>query len=176
MHLCLFSNFIFHLPDLSANTQLTEWHSFILWAVVQGSYILQWVVRRRERVGSWYKVPPPFTEDEAVHQKKTYQLSHDARERCRRNVSTVSVDIQSLKLANYPGSRVKQPSQRIFSLWKKQVCRPVVASSANSRGILEKKNVHRVGQGSPWLFKTYLLVQDWKHACEVKVFFNNLGC
>lgn len=53
------------------------------------------------------KIPPlPFSADVAVHQMKKYQLSHEALEPCRRNVRTVSVDIQSHGLGHYSGSRV----------------------------------------------------------------------
>lgn len=64
--------------------------------------------RQNTRAGrKLIKNPPlPFSADEAVHQMKKYQLSHEALEPCRRNVRRVSVDIQSHGLGHYSGSRV----------------------------------------------------------------------
>lgn len=51
-------------------------------------------------------------------QKKPYQLSHKALERCSRNVRTVSADTQSLGLAHFSGVGYHHLAREFFPLEK----------------------------------------------------------
>ena len=62
------------------------------------------------RVGRKLIESPPSTVDEAVHRVKTYQLSHQVFDPCRREVRMVSVGRQSQGLGCTSGGKVIPPN------------------------------------------------------------------
>lgn len=95
------------------------------------------------------KSPPP-TVDEAVHQVKTYQLSHGALGPCRRALRMVSVDSQSWGLCHNSGSRVPPPNRGIstagkgkYHRWSGRCCK------CKQRGHFRRECPKRKSSASP---------------------------
>uniref|UniRef100_K1R062 Uncharacterized protein n=1 Tax=Magallana gigas TaxID=29159 RepID=K1R062_MAGGI len=68
------------------------------------------------RVGRKLIESPPSTVDEAVHRVKTYQLSHQVFDPCRREVRMVSVGRQSQGLGCTSGGTVIPPNREYLPL------------------------------------------------------------
>lgn len=87
--------------------------------VIQEQEVLRFAMGCNDtRVGRKLIESPPSTVDEAVHRVKTYQLSHQVFDPCRREVRMMSVGRQSQGLGCTSGGKVIPPNRGVSTSGK----------------------------------------------------------